>query len=84
MTLKQHEGALVVKKLVDGAPAAESGEIEMGDRLLKVNGKGAKTADEAAKLILGDVGSQINFVFEREIDGRRKAVKVSLIRGKPK
>ncbi len=36
MTLKQHEGTLIVKRLVEGGPAAESGQIELGDVLLKV------------------------------------------------
>jgi len=84
MTLKQQEGTLVVKKLVDGAPAAMSGQIDLGDWVLKVNGKGVKTADEAAKLILGPEGTDIAFTVLREVGGKQKTFVVNLVRGKPR
>ena len=39
MVLKQTAEGLLVKKLVDGAPAALSGSIELGDILLKVSNR---------------------------------------------
>ncbi|KAJ1472942.1 hypothetical protein T484DRAFT_1838274 [Baffinella frigidus] len=78
MVLKQTQGTLVVKKMTDGAPAAASEQIEVGDVLLKVDGKKVSTAEQAAQLILGDVGSSVSLLVERDIEGRKEGT-VSLL-----
>mmetsp|Transcript_38299 Transcript_38299/g.59783 ORF Transcript_38299/g.59783 Transcript_38299/m.59783 type:complete len:309 (+) Transcript_38299:1786-2712(+) len=84
MILKQHSGMLIVKKLAEGAPADASCQIDPGDVLLKVDGTAVSTAEQSAELILGDVGSTVTLLFEREQEnGKKKKFTVKLKRGKP-
>ena len=83
MVLKQTSDGLVVKKMVDGAPAQLSGSIELGDILFKVDGKKVSTAEEAAAAILGDRGSVVHFQMQREWEGKTIKFPVKLERNKP-
>lgn len=83
MILKQTADGLVVKKLVDGAPAQLSAAIELGDVLFKVDGKKVSTAEEAAAAILGDRGSVVHFQLQREWEGKTIKFPVKLERNKP-
>ena len=76
MQLPGGDTVLAVKSLAPGAPAVLSGMINPGDILLTVDGgrvtAGRDGVENAAKSILGEVGSIISLQMER--DGKRFAV----------
>ena len=73
--------ALVVKSLAPGGPAATSALIQVGDILLKVDGKEVATTEMASKLILGERGTKISMVFKRFAQDKVDKFTVHLIRG---
>ena len=56
---------LLVSGLAPRGPADVCGLIEIGDVLLKVDGKDVDSTEKASKLILGERGSKIAMVFKR-------------------
>lgn len=62
--------ALLVKSLAPGGPAEASGRIQVGDILLKVDGKEVDSTETASKLILGKFNKQIKSTCERMQDFR--------------
>jgi len=73
--------ALVVKSLAPGGPAATSALIQVGDILLKVDGKEVATTEMASKLILGERGTKISMIFKRFAQDKVDKFTVHLIRG---
>ena len=57
--------ALLVKSLAPGGPAEASGRIQVGDILLKVDGKEVDSTETASKLILGKFDKQIKLICEQ-------------------
>lgn len=65
---KQSENkALQVTSLVEGGPAEKSGKVEIGDRLVDVNGKNVENApiDDVMKLLRNTSGASVKLVFKR-------------------
>ena len=62
-------GHLVVKSLVEGSPAARSGQICVGDIVRSVNGAPVATAEEAVGHFLGQRGSEIELLLVRSSQG---------------
>ena len=56
---------LLVSGLAPRGPADVCGLIQIGDVLLKVDGKDVDSTEKASKLILGERGSKIAMVFKR-------------------
>jgi len=59
--------ALLVKSLAPGGPAEASGQIQVGDILLKVDGKEVNSTETASKLILGSFISRARRIRPRDI-----------------
>lgn len=58
-------GRWIVTKIVEGSPAAGSGQIHAGDELISVNGQLLSHHREGPDLIKGVAGAPINLVFSR-------------------
>lgn len=82
--LKQSsDGSLLVTSLVEGGPAAKSRQIQVGDRLIQVNGTNIdKTPLEKVMVMLrGNLGSTVKLVFLRTSkDGKTETISVDLKR----
>ncbi len=50
----------------------------------QVDGKKVSTAEEAAAAILGDRGSTVHFLMQRDIEGKNMKFPLKLERDKPK
>mmetsp|Transcript_26631 Transcript_26631/g.60776 ORF Transcript_26631/g.60776 Transcript_26631/m.60776 type:complete len:549 (-) Transcript_26631:474-2120(-) len=79
---KNHEGFLIVKDLVGGSAADQSGLIEPGDILTQVDDvKVAKASiAEISSLVLGEPGQQVKLKFVRMVGKAKKKYKVILQR----
>ena len=85
-SLRYDEGNIKVASVLNGSPAAKSGEIEVGDVITKV-AQGSDTAvdlsgfevEDAVKLIRGQKGTEVKLTLKKK-DGTLKTV--SLIREK--
>jgi len=73
--------ALVVKSLAPGGPAEASGKIQVGDILLKVDGKEVNSIEKAGQLLLGEKGSTITMQFKRFTQDKVEKITVSMKRG---
>src|SRR5439155_16792989 len=63
---------LVITRVEPGGPAAGAG-LEIGDRIVRVNGIDVKSVDDAQRAIFGAaVGDRLEVAFERE--GRTRTV----------
>ena len=49
-----------------------------------MDGKKVSTAEEAAAAILGDRGSAVHFLMQRDIEGKSMKVPLKIARDKPK
>ncbi|EKX40318.1 hypothetical protein GUITHDRAFT_113557 [Guillardia theta CCMP2712] len=78
---KNHEGFLIVKDLVGGSAADQSGLIEPGDMLTQVDDiKVAKASiAEISSLVLGEPGQQVKLKFVRMVGKSKKKYKVTHI-----
>lgn len=66
--LKQtDDGSLQVTSLVPGSPAAKSQQIEVGDRLVEVNGTNVDKMpiEDVMKMLRGNAGSPVKLSFKR-------------------
>jgi hypothetical protein len=73
--------ALLVKSLAPGGPAEACGQIQVGDILLKVDGKDVDSTEKASKLILGERGSKITMQFKRFAQDKVNKFSVTMHRG---
>ena len=73
--------ALLVKSLAPGGPAEACGQIQVGDILLKVDGKDVDSTEKASKLILGEKGSKITMQFKRFAQDKVNKFSVTMFRG---
>ncbi|MDX2048003.1 MAG: carboxy terminal-processing peptidase [Chitinophagaceae bacterium] len=79
-SLRGEEGAIKIATLVTGSPAWKSGQVQIGDAILKV-GQGADEAvdvtgfdvDDAVKLIRGKKGTEVKLTLKKA-DGSVKTV----------
>ena len=60
------EGPAVITTVVQGAPADQAG-LQAGDRVVSVNGESIQNAGELSLVIQLNVGSDVDFVVEREV-----------------
>lgn len=78
------DNSIVVTSLIDGGPAAKSGQVIVGDRLVEVDGKSVVTMpiDKVMELLRGSAGSSVKLVFKRAapIGGIDQTVPVELQR----
>ncbi len=79
ITIGLRDGAVTVLDLVEGYSAAKQG-IQIGDRILEVNGKSVIGAnpDDVRNLVRGDVGSEVHMKIARE--GELKPLEFVLLR----
>lgn len=84
ITVRQDEesGLPLVVEIREGSPAARSGQIEVNDLLVSVEGTElyGKSLDEAVALIRGEIGTKVDVTFRRASDGTE--YEVSLVRRK--
>lgn len=76
-------GAIVISKLVDGGPAAKSGEIQAQDKIIAIDGQSTKdsTLNQVMDMIRGQNGSKIALSLARASEkGSPKLVDVTLKR----
>jgi carboxyl-terminal processing protease len=73
--LKAGEGGLQIVKVIAGSPAQRSG-IRGGDRIIAVDGQstGELSTDQAADLLQGEEGSQVELTFVRGEQPPRRVV----------
>lgn len=83
-SLREDDGAIKVGTLITGSPAGKSGEIQIGDAIVKVAQGGEEPVDltgyavqDAVKLIRGKKGTEVRLTLKKS-DGAMKVV--SLIR----
>ncbi len=70
------EAEVMVVELMDGSPAQKAG-IQVGDRILKINGKDITSTDEVAgKVKSGAVGDKLKFTIKRA--GENKELEATL------
>lgn len=74
--LKAAEGALQIVKVITGSPAERSG-IRAGDRITAVDGRSTleMNTDQAADLLQGPEGSQVEVTLANSIGNRRIVVR---------
>ena len=84
ITVRQDEesGLPLVVEIREDSPAARSGQIEVNDLLVSVEGTElcGKSLDEAVALIRGEIGTKVDVTFRRASDGTE--YEVSLVRRK--
>ncbi|MEJ7769399.1 MAG: carboxy terminal-processing peptidase [Chitinophagaceae bacterium] len=79
-SLREEDGAIKVGTLISGSPAGKSGEIQIGDAIMKV-GQGAEepvdltgyAVQDAVKLIRGKKGTEVRITLKKS-DGAMKVV----------
>lgn len=73
---------LVIVRLIKGAPAQKSGKIEIGDRLIAVDGERVsdRPYHDILDLIRGEAGTPIKLTIARKEDGKEKTFVVDLTR----
>ncbi|MCO5236362.1 MAG: S41 family peptidase [Chitinophagaceae bacterium] len=83
-SLRQEDGNIKIMSLVTGSPAWKSGEVQVGDVIIKVGQGAAEPQDmlgfdteDAVKIIRGEKGTEVRLTL-RKTDGSTKVV--SLIR----
>jgi carboxyl-terminal processing protease len=79
VTIGMRDGAVTVINLMEGFSAAKQG-IEVGDRILEVDGKSvkSKSLEEVRLMVRGAVGATVHIKVERE--GASKSLDFALIR----
>lgn len=83
IVLEEGLEGVVVTRLVDGGPAARSGQVQLNDRLVDVNGRAVALypISKVMEFIRGESGSQLTLGLTRTgDDGREKYVEVVLTR----
>uniref|UniRef100_A0A6U2B675 PDZ domain-containing protein n=1 Tax=Hemiselmis andersenii TaxID=464988 RepID=A0A6U2B675_HEMAN len=74
---------LVIDEIAPGGPAAKSGELQLGDILVRVDGRevrGGKPDAELLGLILGPPGSRVNIGVRRR--DHPNVIQVQVVRGR--
>ena len=79
VTIGQRDGYITIINLLEGFSAAKQG-IEVGDRIIEVDGKSLKgsTLDAVRQLVRGVPGSELKMKIERE--GEKKPIDFVLVR----
>lgn len=72
---QDEDGNFVILSITEGSPAAKS-ELEIGDYILKVDGKSYKDQDVIATKIRGSKGTKVEITYQH----KSKVKKVTLIR----
>lgn len=69
---KEAAGGVTVSRLLEGGPAAKSGQIQEGDVLIQVDGKSVEgePLDKVIDLLHGDPNPTVNLGFKRQAEGR--------------
>ena len=75
------DGWLTVDALAPGCSADKSGSVQVGDRVVAVDGNADLTPDTAKDLILGRQGTYATISFKRREGPNTRTFKVQLMRG---
>ena len=87
ISVRQKDGYIIIYDVFEGFPADKAG-LQHGDRILEIDGKGAKnlTPDNAQLMLKGEAGTDITLVVAREgvennliVKMEREVVKISNI-----
>lgn len=88
VSLKSDGAEIVIQKMQPGMPAARSGMLRLGDRIVSIAEKGQAPADARGKdmptvlsMIKGSLGTEIRLVVSRVEKGERIEIEVNLTRG---
>jgi carboxyl-terminal processing protease len=78
-------GAILIKSLIDGGPAAKSGIIKAEDQIVSIDGKSTENASlqDVMEQLRGKNGTPVQLVLQRkgeESQGQPNLIKVKLIR----
>eukprot|EP00960_Hanusia_phi_P057018 763421-Hanusia_phi.AAC.5 len=78
--LKQGDSeGVTIQSLVPGGPAAESGKVKEGDRILKIDNQdvSALTIDQVFNMVKGAEGTSINLELGRTAGGQKETIQNS-------
>ena len=64
ISVMDEDGAVVIKSVIDGGPAADAG-IEPEDIVLEINGEKPKDSDDAVSMIAGESGGRVEIKIKR-------------------
>ncbi|EKX37756.1 hypothetical protein GUITHDRAFT_144727 [Guillardia theta CCMP2712] len=85
--LKQGDSSegVTIQSLVPGGPAAESGKVKEGDRILKIDDQDVSSLniEQVFNLVKGSEGTSINLVLGRNAGGQQETIQVNLTRRTP-
>lgn len=79
ITFQETPNGVVVTHLLEGGPAIRSGQIQIGDRLLKVNDRSVegRPFDEVMDGLRGEKNTEVTLVFAAKRDNNRYSVKLN-------
>lgn len=82
VVLRRKPQGIVITRMIEGGPALKSGLVQVGDRIVNVNGENVEysSLEELVDQLRDDGESSVFLELKRNIDGKDQVVKVTLQR----